>query len=47
MRNASDQNNISYENERNKQERVYVGGSGASDMGFDDRDVQVLSLIHI
>ena len=41
MRNASDQNNISYKNERNKQERVYVGGSGASDMGFDDRDVQV------
>ena len=24
MRNASDQNNISYKNERNKQERVYV-----------------------
>lgn len=41
MGNDNDQNNISYENERNKQEHVYVGGSDASDMGFDDRDAQM------
>ena len=41
MGNNSDQNNISYENERNKQEHVYVGGSDASDMGFDDRDAHM------